>query len=360
MSTIKIPQNGLPQGLNNIPFGQVFILTNPEQGITSTTNQKIGAVISIAGSLGQSHIVYALPVDAPELWDCYICKVKSEGGVQILVSDKDSLIEMLCEFWGLDYEEVSKTLVVAKRYRGHVSLGGESHPVRVPVKPAMKGDGVKEDDNRLTLQALTNHSREKTILDIRSTFKDNFSYGWDITPEEVLKIFEEEKAANKTYNLDIQVVWKEVIERVKPIKIIHRCDISLIDNAGNKYPLKMKAQSKAIYLTFILYKDGLRIQDISGNEEFYGLFRQIFKKMPRGIGMPDPFVFFDENYNYTKEYGLFNDKLNNIRKAILDATGNNEFLRERFAVEGDMGFPYKVAGATDEHRALIRKEFGLK
>ena len=90
------------------------------------------------------------------------------------------------------------------------------------------------------------------------------------------------------------------------------------------------------------------------------LFSKIFDQMPRALYKPDPFVFFDKKYNFTKEYGYFNDKLNNIREAILEATDNNDYLRERFAVEGDKGFPYKVAGATDEHRALIRKEFGLK
>ena len=365
MSTIKIPQNGLPQGLNNIPFGQVFILTNPSVGITAKTIKFIEFIHSLASKkkLNQKNsTVNSLPVDYPGLMDCFICKVKTGDGVQILVSDKDSLLEMLCEFWGLDYEEVSKIPNIIPGWHinnNGVTIGGESHPVRIPVQAGTPGYTSK-DDGRFTLEYLTNHSREKTIQDIRSTFKDIFSYGWDITSEEVLKIFEEEKAATKTYSLDIQVIWKEVIEKVKPIKVIHKCNISLIDNEGNKYPLKMKAQSKVIYLTFILYPDGLRIQDVSDNEEFYKLFSKIFDKMPRALDKPDPFVFFDEELNYTKEYGLFNDKLNNIRKAILDATGNNDYLRERFAVEGDVGFPYKVAGATDEHRALIKKEFGLK
>lgn len=363
MSTIKIPHNGLPQEIANIPFGQVIVLTDPNQGITSKTIKTVEFIHSVARKLNQKrHIVNSLPVDAVDLWGCVICKVKTDDGVQILVSDWNSLLEMLCVFWGLDYEEVCKIPDIIpgwhKTHKG-VTIGGESHPVRVPVQADIPGYTSK-DDGRFTLEYLTDHSREKTILDIRSTFKDNFSYGWDITPEEVLKIFEEEKAATKTYSLDIQVVWKEVIEKVKPIKKIHKCNISLIDNEGNKYPLKMKAQSKVIYLTFILYKDGLRIQDVSGNKEFYNLFSKIFDQMPRALYKPDPFVFFDKKYNFTKEYGYFNDKLNNIRDAILEATDNNDFLRERFAVEGDKGFPYKVAGATDEHRALIRKEFGLK
>ena len=356
MSTTNIPQTGLPQGLFNIPFGQIFILTNPNIGITAKTIKLIEFIPSMARKVGQkSHVVNSLPVQNPDLWECFVCKVKTEDGVQILVADKDSLLEMLCEFWGLDYDKVIKIPDIIpgwhKKNKG-VTIGGEQHPVRVP--------GMGRKDGTIYLESLQDHSREKTLLDIRSTFKDNFSYGWDITPEDILKIFEEEKAATKTYSLDIQVVWKEVIEKIKPIKKIHKCNISLIDNEGNRYPLKMKAQSKAIYLTFILYPDGLRIQDVSNNGEFYKLFSKIFDKMPRALDKPDPFVFFDKDYNYTREYGLFNDKLNNIRKAILDATGNNDYLRERFAVEGDVGFPYKVAGATDEHRALIKKEFGLK
>lgn len=352
--------SSIPQELTNIPLGQIFILTNPKVGITSKTIHMMGFILSMAKQYGQGHIVNTIPVDSSDLWNCFACKVKTDMGVQILVSDKDSLIKMLCEFWGLDYDEVCKTIVIPKRNKT-VTFGGERHPVRVSLKPVGKPvPGMERKDGSIYLESLQDHSREKTLLDIRSTFKDNFNFGLGITPEEILTIFEEEKASTKTYNLDIQVVWEEVIEKVKPIKRIKRCDISLIDNEGNKYPLKMKAQSKVIYLTFILYKDGLRIQDVSGNEEFYNLFSKIFDKMPRALGKPDPFVFFDKNYNYTREYGLFNDKLNNIRKAILDATGNNDYLRERFAVEGDVGFPYKVAGATDEHRALIKKEFGLK
>ena len=363
MSTIKIPHNGLPQEIATIPFGQVIVLTDPNQGITSKTIKTVEFIHSVARKLNQKrHIVNSLPVDAADLWGCVICKVKTDDGVQILVSDWDSLLEMLCVFWGLDYEEVCKIPDIIpgwhKTHKG-VTIGGESHPLRVPVQAGTPGYTSK-DDGRITLVYLTYHSRERTIHDIRSTFKDIFSYGWDITPEEVVKIFEEEKATTKTYSLDIQVIWKEVIEKVKPIQKIHKCNISLVDNEGNKYPLKMKAQSKAIYLTFILYKEGLRIQEVSGNKEFYNLFSKIFDQMPRALDKPDSFVFFDKKYNYTKEYGLFNDKLNNIRKAILNATGNNDYLRERFAVEGDMSFPYKVAGATDEHRALIRKEFGLK
>ena len=157
MSTIKIPHNGLPQEIANIPFGQVIVLTNPEQGITSNTTQQILAVISIAGKLGQSHIVYALPVQYSGLWGCYICKVKTEKGVQVLVSDRESVLEMLCEFWGLDFNEVSKSIKLSDRYERYVFLGGESHPVRVPLtSPTVPA--YPDKDKTISLGFLQAHS----------------------------------------------------------------------------------------------------------------------------------------------------------------------------------------------------------
>ena len=156
MNTINIPQNGFPQEITDIPFGQVFILTDPSQGITSTTTQQILAIISIAGKLGQSHIVYALPVQYSGLWGCYICKVKTEEGVQVLVSDRESVLEMLCEFWGLDFSEVSKSIKLSDRYERYVFLGEESHPVRIPVTEARKPE--KKEEHSTLLQCITTHT----------------------------------------------------------------------------------------------------------------------------------------------------------------------------------------------------------
>ena len=138
MDKITLPPNGLPQEVTNIPFGQVFVLTDPSQGITSTSAQQIQAIISIAGKLKQTHIVYAIPVQHSGLWGCFCCKVQKGKRVEILLSQKDSILEMLCEFWGLDYTEVNKTIDISKRYQGHVTRSGDSHPVRVPVTPAKK------------------------------------------------------------------------------------------------------------------------------------------------------------------------------------------------------------------------------
>ena len=293
MNTIKIPQNGL-QEISSIPFGQVFVLTDPEQGITSTTTNQILAIISIAGKLGQSHIVYALPVQYSGLWGCYICKVKTDEGVQILVSDKDSLLEMLCEFWGLDYKEVSKSIDLSQRYERYVTIGGESHPVRVPLKPTIE-EGVGAESGVTTIQLLQVHSRDNTLGDIRSTFRDNFNFGLGISLDEIIALYKDEEKNRKSYRLNIKVNWKEYKEIVPGRGMVKKkkmkaCDLSLIDNLGNPpYSFELEAMAKAIYLTYLFFPEGIAYTQISSSDEFYNIFKQIYRKLPRAKACPRKF-----------------------------------------------------------------------
>ena len=39
---------------------------------------------------------------------------------------------------------------------------------------------------------------------------------------------------------------------------------------------------------------------------------------------------------------------------------NDVYAKEQFAIDGYSGDVYKVAGATDEDRELIKKEFGIE
>ena len=342
----------------NIPFGQIFILTNPQVGITSKTTHMMEFILSMARQYGQGHILHTLPVDDPKLWDCFICKVKTEDGDQILVSDKDSLVEMLCEFWGLDYDEVCKGIVIPKRNKT-ITCGGDNHPERVSLPPAGKPvPEMERKDGTISLGFLQEHSRERTLLDIRSTFKDNFNFGLGITPEEILTIYEEEKAAIKTYRLDIQVKWKDVKEYKHPNWVMHKkmtaCDLSLIDNMGNPYPFKLEAMAKAIYLTYLFFEDGIAYTQISSSDEFYNIFEKIYNKLPRVKSDPRRFNLEDKD-----DLDTFTNYISRIRKAILNAT-NDTYAVEQFAVEGWRKDNYGIAGATDENRDVVRKEFRIK
>ena len=363
MSTIKIPQNGLPQGLNNIPFGQVFILTNPNVGIKAKTIKYIEFIHSLASKkkLNQkSHTVNSLPVDCSGLWDCFICKVKTEDGVQILVSDKESLLEMLCEFWGLDYKEVCKIpdiIPIWHKNNKGVTIGGESHPVRIPLKPSIE-ESAEAERGGTTIQLLQTHSRDNTLGDIRSTFKDNFNYDLGISLDEIIALYKDEERNRKTYRLDIQVKWKEVKEYKHPKWVIYKkmtaCDLSLVDNKGNVYPFKLEAMAKAIYLTYLFFPDGIEYTQISTSEKFYNIFEKIYNKLPRAKACPSKF-----NLENIDDKNTYTNYISRIRKAILDATNDN-YAEEQFAVEGWRKDTYGIKGATEENRDVVRKEFRIK
>ena len=357
MSTIKIPHNGLPQEIANIPFGQVIVLTNPYLGITAKTIHMMEFILSFARDYGKSHIVNARLVQYSGLWDCFVCKVKTEKGVQVLVADKDSLIEMLCEFWELDYLSVCGSYVIPDRYKSY-TLGGKNHPVRVPLTPPTV-PAYPDKDKTISLGFLQAHSRAEAYGNLKSSIIDNFNYGFGITLDEVINLYKEVEQNRKTYTLDIHIERKEVYEKGKPVNKIKDYDFILTDNHGVEYHYSPSVQPTAIYLTFMLYSAGLRIKQVAGNQEFYDTFKKIYLQLPYSSKSKLPKNFDNVGNTESDQYTLFLQKLGDIRDAIMDATNDNS-AREKFAVEGNSELPFRVKGATDELRAKIKKEFGLK
>ena len=359
MNQENFPQNVLPKELSDLPFGQLFVLTNPFLGITSKNIFIMQFIFSMARQYEKHHMVNAIPVEYSGLWDCVACKVQTCNGPQILIADNNSLVKMLCEFWGLDYEEVSKSIKRSERYERYVSLGGESHPLRTPVIPVESTrTSTEKDDYGVSLQLVQSHSRDITLGDIRSTFRDNFNYGFGISLEEVISLYKDEEKNRKSYKLDIQVKWKEVREYKHPKWVIHQkmtaCDISLIDNFGNTYPIKIDSMTKAIYLTFLLFEDGIEYTQISSSDEFYELFKQIYKKLPRAKGTPKKF-----NLDNKADLDTFTNYTSKTRQAVLRVT-NDTYAEEQFAIEGRRKDVYGIAGATADNRAFVRKELTIK
>lgn len=344
MNPNNIPQNGLPKELMSLPYGEIFILTNPNLGITSKNIFMMQFIFSMARQYGRKHIVKEKAVDSSELWDCCACRIKTEKADQILIAGKYSLVEMLCEFWELDYDEVCRTIKIPNRNKD-VTCGSESHPVKITLIPSKKeGALTKKDDFSFTLHCITDASRERTMERLKEVFQEMFSHKINVSMEDISDLYEEVKKNRKTYRLDIQVKKREGYS----LKRLKTCDINLIDNYGETYPLAMEPLWKSLYLTFILFKDGIPVMDVS-DSAFYDLFLKIQDKLSRESKLP------------SKDSLILNIKsnLSKIRKAIMDAT-NDVYAKEQFAVDGYSGDVYKVAGATDDDRAFIKKEFGIE
>lgn len=344
MNPAIFPQNGLPKELMSLPYGEIFILTNPNIGISSKNIFMMQFIFSMARQYGKKHIVKERPVDFPSLWNCVACNIKGEKGDQLLIADKDSLVEMLCKFWNLDYDEVCKTISIPNRNK-EVTCGGESHPVKITLIPSKKeGALTKKDDFSFTLHCKVDASRERTMERLKDVLQEMFSHKIDVSMEDISDLYEKVKKDRKTYKLSIQIKDKEG----GSFKKLKTCDISLIDNYGNTYPLKFEPLMKSLYLTFILFKEGLPMMDVS-DSAFYDQFLKIQDKLSRESKLP------------SKESLLGNIKYNlsKIRNCILVAT-NDVYAKEQFAVDGYSGDIYKVEGATDDDRSKIKQEFGIE
>ena len=67
-------------------------------------------------------------------------------------------------------------------------------------------------------------------------------------------------------------------------------------------------------------------------------------------------VIISEN---KEDLDTFTNYISRIRKAILKETNDN-YAEELFGVEGKKKDNYGIAGATDENRDVVRKEFRIE
>lgn len=127
---------------------------------------------------------------------------------------------------------------------------------------------------------------------------------------------------------------------------------------GEEYKLDLTGIHKAVYLAYLLYKDGLRVEDT------FGEFREITKKIYGHL----PFADKNEKLTggirdaegttfdaYTKTLrGYFT----NIRDAISDKVAD-PLVAQDFAIEGFKGAPFGIAKTTPEIIAQIKEDFML-
>ena len=127
---------------------------------------------------------------------------------------------------------------------------------------------------------------------------------------------------------------------------------------GEEYKLDLTGIHKAVYLAYLLYKDGLRVEDT------FGEFREITKKIYGHL----PFADKNEKLTggirdaegttfdaYTKTLrGYFTS----IRDAISDKV-SDPLVAQDFAIEGFKGAPFGIAKTTPEIIAQIKEDFWL-
>ena len=135
------------------------------------------------------------------------------------------------------------------------------------------------------------------------------------------------------------------------------CDIYVAE--GEDYKLDLTAGEKAVYLTFMLYEDGIRIKE-TAESSFRSITQKIYNQLPddnkcekAAGGILDTGDVIYEIYEKT-----LRGDISNIRAEIDDKIAN-PLIAQDFAIEGFKNKEFGISNSTPELRAQIKQAFGL-
>lgn len=135
------------------------------------------------------------------------------------------------------------------------------------------------------------------------------------------------------------------------------CDIYVAE--GEDYKLDLTAGEKAVYLTFMLYEDGIRIKE-TAESSFRSITQKIYNQLPddnkcekTAGGILDTGDVIYEIYEKT-----LRGDISNIRAEIDDKIAN-PLIAQDFAIEGFKNKEFGISNSTPELRAQIKQAFGL-
>ena len=135
------------------------------------------------------------------------------------------------------------------------------------------------------------------------------------------------------------------------------CDIYVAE--GEEYKLDLTAGEKAVYLTFMLYEDGIRIKE-TAESSFRSITQKIYNQLPddnkcekTAGGILDTGDVIYDVYEKT-----LRSDISRIRAEIDDKIAN-PLIAQDFAIEGFKNKEFGISNSTPELRAQIKQAFGL-
>lgn len=203
------------------------------------------------------------------------------------------------------------------------------------------------------MQALVAEKNTPTLIDMQRKIADLLfrceRYGYDIDVIGLKNIAKEAQRQAKEYQLKLDIqekVWMEVSGRERRLAV---CDIYIVGD-GVRCLIDMDPAEKALYLTTIL-QGGFYLSDVSFGflEDMATIFRQIPGHQEKENGGMASGKSSSSGIGVMKKH---------IRDAIASAIGFGPAVDE-FAIEGYRGQEVSIRKATEQHKAQIRKYFGL-
>ena len=251
---------------------------------------------------------------------------------------------------------------------------------------------IKTDSPAIVTIDPANRSAQKQHKDIDQSVDSSYQSGYDMElkiakpepgskAEKALKTRMERKlekvlrdCAILDIELDVDRIKQKVINSLKStieyklalnIKTIKEdslsfctvCDIYVAE--GEEYKLDLTAGEKAVYLTFMLYEDGIRIKE-TAESSFRSITQKIYNQLPddnkcekTAGGILDTGDVIYDVYEKT-----LRSDISRIRAEIDDKIAN-PLIAQDFAIEGFKDKEFGISYSTPELRAQIKQAFDL-
>ena len=251
---------------------------------------------------------------------------------------------------------------------------------------------IKTDSPAIVTIDPANRSAQKQHKDIDQSVDSSYQSGYDMElkiakpepgskAEKALKTRMERKlekvlrdCAILDIELDVDRIKQKVINSLKStieyklalnIKTIKEdslsfctvCDIYVAE--GEEYKLDLTAGEKAVYLTFMLYEDGIRIKE-TAESSFRSITQKIYNQLPDDNKCEKTAggILDTGDVIYVVYEKTLRSDISRIRAEIDDKIAN-PLIAQDFAIEGFKDKEFGISFSTPELRAQIKQAFDL-
>jgi len=361
-------QGAVPAELYKIEPGQIVLFT-PNDGVDANMSYPISKFLMFLNELDKdaNARLNFIATDNQLLIGTLAGRNRLEIGIpyNVFIGTWDNITGIAALLLNKSVDEVCDSPISASVKRGFDFSATSELPIIISLdpreNPVVVDSIMGEPEGFGGLEALTHKPEpgskaeakfiQKAEADIEKVLRNCALFDIDLD----LNKIKDRISSTMNNDVDYHLSFNVKVDRERPLRQgFSVFDIYVAD--GEEYKLDLTAWHKAVYLTFLLYEDGIKILDTY--TDFRETSRKIYLKLPidknkcnKDDGDMDARLF--EGYISTMR-----TYLNAIRDEVSSKVANPKTAIE-FAIEGYSGKPYRIVRSTPEIRAQIKEWFRL-
>lgn len=359
----------VPEELYNIEPGQIAYFV-PRNGFGLGYSARAKDIIYFISACKESNEVYLDIVSTDNellIGNLAGRNVKENGSpYKVVIGPFETLIGFTAEYLGVSFDFVKQIQNINGYALDELLIMGEELPIVVSLNPLDRAVPEPQIDyseftdsplEALTARPQPGSKEEKKLIQKEEAkfdgiLRECYVFDIDLDTEKVKKKFQQDINSNVNYQLLFD--QKRDLHRSRTITYL-TFDIYVANGKG--YKLDLTGMEKAIYLTFLLYPNGIRVKETTG--DFIDTCKAIYGALPFADKCEKDDEGLTGQYFDAEVYlSTMRTHLSHIRSKVAKKISNPKTAIE-FAIEGYKDQEFGIARSTPEIRELIKTSFGL-